>query len=392
MEEAKTLSNLRKRSGTARSSITHIGNRLRELESDPEAVGICNRAKQLLLKLNKADSDFRDMHFRIIDIISEDDEAALIKEQDILDQHEDIVSTSSLRINEIITRTALDRSFTPPPAGAMLPDVQKTATRRLSRLEYNIKNTEHELGDILDDHDDHSLLEQYAEQLSDYKSQLAAVHEDLILLDNDNDHDLVKQLVVLERLQFECSHRVKRLSTNIKSAVAMEGTGVRLPKLDVPTFDGDVLHWSQFWEQFKISVHDRPHLSDAEKLVYLQQAIKEGSAESVIEGLSRSGENYKEAIECLKSRFNRPRLLHRAHVRKIVEAPSLKDGSSKDLRRLHDTLQQHLRALRSMGAEPDESFITSIIKLKFDVDTMFEWQRHSQDKTEVPSYSEILEF
>ena len=61
----------------------------------------------------------------------------------------------------------------------------------------------------------------------------------------------------------------------------------------------------------------------------------------------------------------------------------------KELRRLHDTVQQHLRALKAMGSEPDESFITSVIELKLDV----EWQRHSQDKTEVPSsYSEILEF
>ena len=52
------------------------------------------------------------------------------------------------------------------------------------------------------------------------------------------------------------------------------GKGVRLPKLDVPTFDGDVLHWAQF----KISIRDQSHLSNAEKLVYLQQAVKNDSA------------------------------------------------------------------------------------------------------------------
>ena len=76
------------------------------------------------------------------------------------------------------------------------------------------------------------------------------------------------------------------------NAPVADGKGVRPPKLDVPTFDGDVLQWSQFWEQFKISVHDRPHLSDSENLVYLQQAVKNGSAKPVIEGLSHSGENY----------------------------------------------------------------------------------------------------
>ena len=256
-------------------------------------------------------------------------------------------------------------------------------------MELGLNDTEIGLNALTDDHDDSTLLEQYTEQLADYKRELSTIHEDLISLDFENDHELVTKHVALEKLQFKCSHTVKRLT---HKTTALDGKGVRLPKLDVPTFDGDVLHWAQFWEQFKISIHDRLHLSDSEKLVYLQQAVKNGSAKSVIEGLSRTGENYKEAIDCLKSRFNRPRLLHRAHVRKIVEAPPLKDGSGKELRQLHDTVQQHLRALKAMSSEPDESFITSVIELKLDVGTMFEWQRHSQDKTEVPSYTEILEF
>ena len=89
-----------------------------------------------------------------------------------------------------------------------------------------------------------------------------------------------------------------------------DASGVRLPKLDVPTFDGDILHWSTFWEQFVTSVDSRKHLSNAEKLVYLQHAVKNGSAISVIQGLSQSGEQYTEAVECLKSRYDRPRLVH----------------------------------------------------------------------------------
>ena len=105
---------------------------------------------------------------------------------------------------------------------------------------------------------------------------------------------------------------------------ASDHTGVRLPKLDVPTFDGNIIHWTQFWEQFAISVHDRTNLSNAEKIVYLQHALKDGSARNAIEGLSNSGENYDEAVKCLKSRFDRPRLIHRTHVQMIVDTPALK--------------------------------------------------------------------
>ena len=96
-------------------------------------------------------------------------------------------------------------------------------------------------------------------------------------------------------------------------------------------------------------------------------------------------------MKCLESRYNRPRLIHKTRVRKICEVPPLKDGNGKELRRLHDVLQQHLRALKSMDHEPSGSFITSMIELKLDQSTMFEWQKFSQKSTDVPHY-ELLEF
>ncbi len=45
-----------------------------------------------------------------------------------------------------------------------------------------------------------------------------------------------------------------------------------------------------------------------------------------------------------------------------------------------------------MGHEPSKQFITSLLELKLDTVTMFEWQRHSQDSTEVPDCKELLEF
>ena len=80
--------------------------------------------------------------------------------------------------------------------------------------------------------------------------------------------------------------------------------------------------------------------------MYLQQSLKNGSAKNVIEGLSCSGDNYSEAVECLEARFDRPCLIHQAHIRMISEAPALKEWTGKELSSLHDTAQQHIRALK----------------------------------------------
>ena len=82
--------------------------------------------------------------------------------------------------------------------------------------------------------------------------------------------------------------------------------GVKLPKLEVTVFDGDILHWKSFWEQFSVSVHDCPHLANWDKLGYLQQALKGVSAKQTIEGLSKSRDNYlyKEAIKYLLTSYS----------------------------------------------------------------------------------------
>ena len=73
-------------------------------------------------------------------------------------------------------------------------------------------------------------------------------------------------------------------------------------------------------------MHSKRTLSNAEKTVYLQQAIKDGSARNAIEGLSHSGDNYEEAVECLKSRYDRPRLIQRTHVQLILDTPPIKEA------------------------------------------------------------------
>ena len=55
-------------------------------------------------------------------------------------------------------------------------------------------------------------------------------------------------------------------------------------------------------------------------------------------------------------------------------------------------VNQHLRALRSMDYEPSGPFITSMLELKLDANTMFELQKFSQDTTDVLHYQDLLEF
>ena len=82
---------------------------------------------------------------------------------------------------------------------------------------------------------------------------------------------------------------------------------------------------------------------NAEKMVCLQNALNDNAARCTIEGLTKSGEHYKEAVRSLQTRYNRSRMVHQKHVHWIIDAPSLKDGMGMELRTLHDTVVQHLQ-------------------------------------------------
>ena len=113
---------------------------------------------------------------------------------------------------------------------------------------------------------------------------------------------------------------------------------------------------------------------DAEKLVCLQNLLRDGSAKNVVDGLSQGGEHYSEAIASLKLHFDQPRLIHQIHVRTILEVPLMWEGNAKELCHLHDIITQHLCALKSMMYNPSGPFITSMLELKIDATTIFEWQ------------------
>ena len=380
-----SLAALRRRRGVVKRSVTKLLNQLSDVEADPATK--TDQAKQLVTKLENLDKEFRAAHLEVISAL-DDDSPDLEHEHTVMDKHEDDVSSASLRLQALLkpSSPSADTSSTRLPSRKLLP------------IDRSLKDTEVTLGALDDSHDDVPLLEQHQERLADLKKELYSLYEELIVLDLPDGHESLVQHEALEARLFDCSHSLKKLlgahaSRPSGTPTTATEKASKLPKLDVPTFDGDVLHWQQFWEQFEVAVHSRRSLSDAEKLVYLQQAIKGGSAQKAIVGLSQTGDQYREAIDCLQARYNRPRLIHRAHVRTIVNVQPLRDGSGRELRHFHDVLQQHLRALKTMKTEPDPSFVTSIIELKLDQTTLFEWQKHSQSTVnEVPHYQDILEF
>ena len=119
------------------------------------------------------------------------------------------------------------------------------------------------------------LLRQYEEQLAHCKKELTDMRNSFLSIDLEDNNGLSVLQGDLEGEIFDFSLQIKKvLHTSTRTANSLtahsHSQGVKLPKLDMPTFDGNILQWRTYWEQFCVSVHDRSNLADSEKFVYLQ--------------------------------------------------------------------------------------------------------------------------
>ena len=84
---------------------------------------------------------------------------------------------------------------------------------------------------------------------------------------------------------------------------------MKLPKLNIQPFRGDLTTWTPFWESYRAAIHDNTSLNDADKFNYLRSLLEHTTLDA-ISGLSLTGPNYHEAISILEKRFgNKQRII-----------------------------------------------------------------------------------
>ena len=132
-------------------------------------------------------------------------------------------------------------------------------------------------------------------------SELADVSHDYLLLDGGCE-GLLEQGSSIKEALIAVDLEVKRLLLEQTSSPKFSGirhatNGVKLLKISVPAFEGNIMNRSSFWKQFEVSIHQKKNLENIEKLAYLRDALKDGSAKLVIQGLSQTAGNYAEAIK-----------------------------------------------------------------------------------------------
>ena len=123
---------------------------------------------------------------------------------------------------------------------------------------------------------------------------------------------------------------------------------VKLPKLSMKKFNGDLTKWTTFWDSFSSSIDANPALSGIDKFNYLISLLESTAAEAIA-GLTPTDANYEEAVATLKKRFGNPQLIINRHMEALLHVPGVSSHHDiRGLRKLHDSVEAHIRGLKAL--------------------------------------------
>ena len=116
----------------------------------------------------------------------------------------------------------------------------------------------------------------------------------------------------VEELYYEIKAVANRmLPTEISNANTGPSNGsqaARLPKINIPTFDGELANFKSFHDVFRSLIHDSTQLTDIEKFHYLLSSVK-GNARKIVTGLPLVSENYAIVWNTLVQQYENKRIL-----------------------------------------------------------------------------------
>ncbi|CAH0564505.1 unnamed protein product [Brassicogethes aeneus] len=171
---------------------------------------------------------------------------------------------------------------------------------------------------------------------------------------------------------------------------------IRLPRIELPKFSGEIREWKTFIDMFIAMVHDNASLSNVEKFNYLRASLV-GSPLAIVTQLPLTGANYKIAYAALLKRYENRRILATAHWRAIENANKIPENCSspETIRQLISTFTENIAALKNLKfptAKWDFILFQMLLsRLDTATSTRFELEQGDSVDT-IPSFEELEEF
>ncbi|XP_059223245.1 uncharacterized protein LOC131997020 [Stomoxys calcitrans] len=203
----------------------------------------------------------------------------------------------------------------------------------------------------------------------------------------------------MEEVDEELEDIEEKMNTKIQNIIVKmsglkeESQTVELKRIEIPCFNGNVEDWNSFHDLFKKMVDGNSQLSEVQKLYYLKTNLR-GDAFRLIQHLQVTDANYKAAWELLEKRYNNKRILFTKLVDKILDHPSINSQVAVGLRKLLDSVNESIHALKAMDIPLDHAdpILARIIIRKLDKEGLIQYEQNVKKSKEIQRLADVLDF
>ena len=243
----------------------------------------------------------------------------------------------------------------------------------VSNLKYHAELTD-QLGDVVDEDDvkqqeNDTLLEKCVTLNIDAKESISLL--DIRIDEVDCMKPEIKEEIRLNSLKIQEEIENLKLERSIKTKTLeklntndnVKTVSVKLPKLMLPVFGGDVTEWPTFWDNYRSTIHENRALTNVDKFKYLLSCLVD-EAKDTLRGFKITDSQYEAAVKLLRERYDDQEFIVHTNYEKLTSLPTAKNNT-KELRSTLNLIETILRCLESLGENIGTRHLTSLILAKF---------------------------
>lgn len=240
------------------------------------------------------------------------------------------------------------------------------------------------------------------------KANLDLLHESWNVFKNKYYEAKSKQLSInfdIKTLQKSYIKAIGKLNDMLKQPTKISNQSYELPKIKLPEFHGKDGEWRGFIDLFDKIIHTNAALTDDIKMQYLKTSLK-GAAAGQVSHLPPTAESYKSCRDLLAKRYDNKREQIGKYIDSILDLPTSKTENSQHLRKIHDTANESILAIKNLngidddGGENqhetvqklDELMVIHILLKKLSQITIMHYECQLDNNRETESLSEFLKY
>ncbi|XP_049300118.1 uncharacterized protein LOC125772715 [Anopheles funestus] len=241
-------------------------------------------------------------------------------------------------------------------------------------------------------------LEKYYEDFLQANAKVSELDEDaadtyvMERCDMDTRYRRVKGFLLRRQPSGVISDSLLIANSTLNSSGRSSAVNLRLPKIELPTFDGDSTKWLTFRDRFVAMIDSSADIPNIMKLQYLLSSLK-GDAGLLFEHTTLTADNYDVTWSALLKRYDNPRTLAREYYRNIHHLPTVSRESVDELAHLVDEFTRHVNGLRKLDEPVDhwDTPLCNLLLMKLDPVTILAWENHSTSHLK-DKYKELVDF